>query len=68
MIDVLEFIEKNGSSSYQQNEGCHLLKFIQSFEFIFNLHMMKNIFRITNDSSQVLQRSDQDIVNFISLV
>ncbi|XP_058726984.1 uncharacterized protein LOC131598392 [Vicia villosa] len=68
VIDVLEFVEENGSSSDQQIEACHLLKSIQSFEFIFNLHLMKNIFGITNDLSQALQRSDQDIVNAISLV
>ncbi|XP_058741882.1 uncharacterized protein LOC131614290 [Vicia villosa] len=42
VIDVLEFVEENGSSSDQQIEACHLLK--------------------------TLQRSDQDIVNAISLV
>ncbi|CAI8609548.1 unnamed protein product [Vicia faba] len=37
VIDVLEFIEENGSSSDQQIEGCHLLKCIQSFEkYIWN--------------------------------
>ena len=36
---------------------------MQSFEFIFILHLMKNILGITHELSQALQRSDQDIVN-----
>jgi hypothetical protein len=62
VIDVLEHIEECGVTSEQQIDACHLLKRIQSFEFVFNLHMIKTIFGITNDLSLTLQRSGQDIV------
>ncbi|KAL0553403.1 hypothetical protein IC582_007298 [Cucumis melo] len=41
---------------------------ILSFDFVFNMHLMKNILGITNDSSQFLQRKDQDIANAMNLV
>ncbi|KAL0560963.1 hypothetical protein IC582_001381 [Cucumis melo] len=41
---------------------------IMSFDFVFNMHLMKNILGITNDFSQVLQRKDQDIVNAMNVV
>lgn len=68
MIDILEFVEENGLTSYQRTEGCHLLKTMQSIEFIVNFHMINNILRISNDLSQELKRSDRDSVNVISLV
>ncbi|GMP54230.1 hypothetical protein CsSME_00019458 [Camellia sinensis var. sinensis] len=45
-----------------------LLDSIQSFEFVFNLHLMKTILAITSELSQALQRKDQDIVNAMNLV
>lgn len=39
-----------------------------SFDFIFNLYMMKTLLGITNKLSRVLQRKDQDIVNTMNLV
>ncbi|GMP24744.1 hypothetical protein CsSME_00001906 [Camellia sinensis var. sinensis] len=45
-----------------------LLVSIQSFEFVFNLHLMKTILVITSELSQALQRKDQDIVNAMNLV
>ena len=41
---------------------------MQSFDFVFNLHLMKDILGITNELSQALQRKDQDIVNAMKLV
>ncbi|XP_022883726.1 zinc finger MYM-type protein 1-like [Olea europaea var. sylvestris] len=40
----------------------------QSFEFVFNLHLMRTILGISNELSMALQRKDQDIVNAMSLV
>ena len=47
---------------------CSKLDFIHSFEFIFNLHLMRTILGITNELSKALQRKDQDIVNAMILV
>ena len=68
MVYVLEFVEKYGISLEQCAKTCHLLKSMHSFEFIFNLHLMRNISGITNELSQALQRSYQNIVNVITLV
>ncbi|XP_021802819.1 uncharacterized protein LOC110746897 [Prunus avium] len=41
---------------------------VQSFDFVFSLHLMRNILGITNALSQALQRDEQDIVNAMDLV
>ncbi|CAL8991356.1 unnamed protein product, partial [Prunus brigantina] len=43
-------------------------RLVQSFDFVFSLHLMRNILGITNALSQALQRDDQDIVNAMDLV
>ena len=68
MIDVLEIIEEDGKSLEKKGEAVLLLKYMQSFEFVFILHLMKKALGITHELSQALQRSDQDIVNAIKLV
>ncbi|XLR08215.1 hypothetical protein S83_036153, partial [Arachis hypogaea] len=65
---VLEVIEEDGNNPEQRAEACQLLNHIQSFEFVFNLHLMKSILGVTNELSQALQRSDQDIINAMTLV
>ncbi|XP_039684545.1 zinc finger MYM-type protein 1-like [Medicago truncatula] len=68
MIDVLDMIEEDGTSSEQRGDAKLFLKCMQSFEFIFILHLMKKVLSITHELSQALQRSDQDIVNAMKLV
>ncbi|XP_025677429.1 uncharacterized protein [Arachis hypogaea] len=68
VVEVLEVIEEDGNNPEQRVEACQLLNHIQSFEFVFNLHLMKSILGVTNESSQSLQRSDQDIINATTLV
>ncbi|GFY95342.1 dihydroxyacetone kinase [Actinidia rufa] len=68
VIDVLEMISEDGSNSEQRAEANVLLHSIQSFGFVFNLHLMRAILGITNELSQALQRKDQDIVNAMTLV
>ncbi|XP_052177634.1 uncharacterized protein LOC127791694 [Diospyros lotus] len=66
-VDVLEMIVDDGSTE-QKCEADDLLDSIQSFEFAFNLHLMRTILAISNELSKALQRKDQDIVNAIALV
>ena len=54
VIDVLEIVEDNGLTSEQRAEACALLNSIQSFDFVFSLHLIKNILGITNDLSHAL--------------
>ena len=46
------------------------MRSILSFEFVFTLHLMKNILEITNELSIALQKKNknQDIVNAMDLV
>ncbi|XP_016650816.1 PREDICTED: uncharacterized protein LOC103321691 [Prunus mume] len=63
VIDVLEVIAEFGLDSEQKSKARVLLGPLQSFGFIFSLHMMINILRITDGLSQALQKNDQDIVH-----
>nr|KYP61905.1 hypothetical protein KK1_016419 [Cajanus cajan] len=40
MIDVLEIVEEDGISLEQKGEACALLNSMQTFEFVFTLHLM----------------------------
>ncbi|GMP35468.1 hypothetical protein CsSME_00007888 [Camellia sinensis var. sinensis] len=68
VIDVLEMISEDGSNSERRAEENVLLDSIQSFEFVFNLHLMKTILAITSELLQALQRKDQAIDNAMNLV
>ena len=58
----------DGPKSRQKGEAKNLLELMLSFNFVFCLHLMKNILRATDELSQALQRKDQDIVNVMNLV
>ena len=45
-----------------------MLQMVQTYDFVFSLHLVKNILGMTNELSQVLQKGDQDIVNAMDLV
>jgi hypothetical protein len=57
-----------GLYSEQRAEANILIQSLQTFEFAFNLHLMKSVLGITNDLSRALQRKDQDILNAMKLV
>ncbi|KAL2512353.1 General transcription factor 2-related zinc finger protein [Abeliophyllum distichum] len=62
--DVLEMIFEDESSTCDQRcDATNLLESIQSFDFAFNLHLMRSVLGISNELSKALQRKDQDIVN-----
>jgi hypothetical protein len=68
IIDTVEDIVEDGLYSEQRAEANILIQSLQTFEFAFNLHLMKSVLRITNELSQALQRKDQDILNAMKLV
>ena len=68
IIEVLEYVFDEGGNSEQKAEAVILLDWVQSFEFVFALILMKNILGITNELSSALQRKDQDIVNAMELL
>ena len=47
-VDVFEIIEEDGLSD-QKVKARSIMKSILSFEFVFALHLMKNILGITNE-------------------
>ena len=65
---TIDVIVEEGSNSEQRAEASNLLDSMQSFDFVFSLHLMKSILGITNDLSQALQRKYQDIENAMRLV
>ncbi|XP_042009034.1 zinc finger MYM-type protein 1-like [Salvia splendens] len=68
IVDVLEYVGENGHDNSIRAEADDVLEIINSFEFVFVLHLMKQILGITHELSQVLQKKDQDIVNAMNLV
>ncbi|XP_019186579.1 PREDICTED: uncharacterized protein LOC109181283 [Ipomoea nil] len=65
VIDVLDELRQDPK---QRLEAFRVLKNILCFDFVFFLHLMKDVLEITNDLSQALQRKDQNIVNAMRLV
>ena len=55
VVDVLELIEEDDISN-QKVEARSIMRLILSFEFVFTLHLMKNILGITNELSIALQK------------
>ena len=55
IVDVLEITEEAGLFD-QKVEVRSILRSILSFEFVFTLHLMKNILGITNKLSIALQK------------
>ncbi|TYH18742.1 hypothetical protein ES288_A05G297400v1 [Gossypium darwinii] len=60
---------KNTASNYSQRGDAHnAYNRLRYFEFIFILHVMKEVLGITDNLCQALQRRSQDILNAMSLV
>jgi len=68
VIEVLEIVGQDCSKQEAKVEANRLVKFLQDFDFIFLLHLMKEVLGITNELSLALQRKDQDIENAMSLI
>ena len=74
VVDVLEIIEEDGLFD-QKVEARSIMRSILSFEFVFALHLRKNILGITNELSIALHKTkkkkkkkNQDIVNAMDFV
>ncbi|XP_042752694.1 uncharacterized protein LOC111879538 [Lactuca sativa] len=63
ICEVLEDVKVNSNCQDHRAEARCLLKFLQTFDFIFCLHLMVDILGVTNDLNATLQKKDQDIVN-----
>ena len=68
VIEVLEFVSCDASDSSKKAQARGLLRYLQSFDFVFNLQLMLTILGITNELSLALQKKDEYILNAIALV
>ncbi|XP_021845403.2 uncharacterized protein [Spinacia oleracea] len=66
--NVLGKIVDEGNTPSQRGEAFSSLEAMNSFEFVFVLHLMKEIMEITDSLCQALQRKSQDILNAMHLV
>ncbi|KAJ4808671.1 General transcription factor 2-related zinc finger protein [Rhynchospora pubera] len=68
IADVLGIVGKDSTKQEQKAEANRLKKFMEDFDFVLMMHLMKNVLGITNELSLALQKKDQDIENAMSLV
>ena len=58
IVDVLEEIANDRLNGEQKSEASIMLQLVQTYDFLFSLHLMKCILGITNELSQVLQKDE----------
>ncbi|XP_056689223.1 uncharacterized protein [Spinacia oleracea] len=68
LVDTLEYIDEEGIEVDHRGEARIMKKLVETFDFVFPLHLMLSLLGITNDLSLALQRKDEDIVNAMDLV
>ncbi|XP_024042728.1 uncharacterized protein LOC18048873 [Citrus clementina] len=61
--EVLQSIVKRGSNYSQRGNANSIYNLITSFDFVFILHLVKEILGITYILCQALQQKSQDILN-----
>ncbi|XP_057794712.1 uncharacterized protein LOC131010997 isoform X2 [Salvia miltiorrhiza] len=65
---VLEHVRDDATSSDIRSTARGLLRKMNSYEFVFVMHLMKYLLGITNELSFSLQKKDQNIVQAISMI
>ncbi|XP_021758486.1 zinc finger MYM-type protein 1-like [Chenopodium quinoa] len=68
---IVKVLEKVGSNNLYKDDrvkAITVMSTFESFEFVFMIHLMSEIFGQTDKLCQALQRGDQDIVNAMSFV
>ncbi|XP_042423292.1 zinc finger MYM-type protein 1-like [Zingiber officinale] len=68
VIEVLGNVYDDASYSANKGVAAGLIEKMESYQFVFVLHLMKYILGITNELSLSLQQGDQNIVQTMSLV
>ncbi|XP_042472575.1 zinc finger MYM-type protein 1-like [Zingiber officinale] len=68
VIEVLGNVHDDASYSANKGVAIGLIEKMESYQFVFVLHLMKYILGITNELSLSLQQGDQNIVQAMSLV
>jgi hypothetical protein len=68
IIDVLEIVKKDSIKPTNNGGAFGLIGKMESFDFVFILHLMIQLLSMTDILSQALQRKDQDIVEAMHLI
>ncbi|KAI4965078.1 hypothetical protein ZWY2020_057526 [Hordeum vulgare] len=68
VLHVLENLSDDATNATQKTTTSGLLERMESFEFVFIMHLMIRILGKTNDLSTCLQRKDQNIVRALGLI
>ncbi|XP_075101836.1 uncharacterized protein LOC142177263 [Nicotiana tabacum] len=63
IVHVLGVIEYEGQKANDRLQAEAFLSKINSFEFVFMLHLMLKVLLMSNDLSKALQKKEQDIIN-----
>ncbi|XP_070045760.1 uncharacterized protein [Nicotiana tomentosiformis] len=61
--ELLEQLVESGSEANDRLQAEAFLSKINSFEFVFMLHLMLKVLLMSNELSKALQKKEQDIVN-----
>uniref|UniRef100_A0A453AKG6 HAT C-terminal dimerisation domain-containing protein n=1 Tax=Aegilops tauschii subsp. strangulata TaxID=200361 RepID=A0A453AKG6_AEGTS len=68
-VEVLRSIANDrAASKYSRGDAVGAIKIIMSFDFVFILHLMEKIMKITDVLCQTLQKKSLDILNALDLV
>ncbi|KAF8093231.1 hypothetical protein N665_0387s0018 [Sinapis alba] len=68
IFKVLESVQNDGQEDLKRRQAYGLRRYVNSFDFVFYLHVMVHLLGITNILSLSLQNRDQDTLNAMSLV
>jgi hypothetical protein len=68
IIDVLEIVKKDSVKPTCNGGALGLIGKMESFDFVFILHLMIELLSMTDILSHALQRKDQDIVEAMHLI
>ncbi|KAH7676768.1 Ribonuclease H-like protein [Dioscorea alata] len=68
ILEVLENVCNDGNVTEQRGIASGLIRRMESFEFVFILHLIIKVLGLTNDLSNALQQKDQNIVNAMGLI
>jgi hypothetical protein len=68
VIEVLNGIVEDGTDMDDRGVASGYLINMETFEFVFILHLMLRVLGLTNDLSQALQQKDQNIVSAMNMI
>ncbi|XP_042411436.1 uncharacterized protein LOC122000972 [Zingiber officinale] len=68
VLQVLENVYDDGTNDDNSGIATSLIDKMDSYEFVFVMHLMKSLLGITNELSLALQQKDQNIVLAVSLI